>query len=281
MTRLSSEHRPINYHRAALTYYGDLPAVAAAALVTSSAYSLALFLVIELLVVGVLPCFGAFRRSVDARLERDAAATLRLHVLARMSAAHRADFEQVERLAEMIREHCGCLEGSGRHGPPDLSVERWLGLDRLVAVYAELAIAHRSSTESFLPEDRAALEVERDEVNVLVSTSRGPNGGWLRRRYAILERRCETWMEAAAEREFLVQGLATIVDLVRCMYELCGVAPGPLARADLDDVLESWEANGATLREVAGSRRSGELVVDPRLLALGRRELSWSTPGSD
>ncbi len=80
-------------------------------------------------------------------------------------------------------------------------------------------------------------------------------------------------MEAAAERELIVQGLATIIDVVRWMHELCGMTPGTRARAGIDDVLESWEANGATLREVSGLRRSGATAVDPRLLSLGREEL--------
>jgi hypothetical protein len=271
-----AERRPVNYYRAALTHYSVvLPALPAVALATLSwASAIVVFFVAELVVIGVLPRFGAFRRSVDAQLERSAAAALRLDVLARMSAAHRTDFDHIERLAGKIRVHCGVLEESGQHGPPDLTVERWLGLDRLVAIYAELAITHRRSTECFRPEDGAALEVERQLVSALVSASCGPSSAWLQRRYAILQLRYETWREAEAEREFLLQGLATIIDVVRCMHELCGVGPGTLARAGLDDVLGSWEANGATLREVSGLCRNGELAVDPRLLALGRRDVT-------
>jgi hypothetical protein len=276
MIRVPTEHRTVDYHGAALAHYSVIfPVIAAAVLILVSwAVALAAFCVGELLVVGVLPRFGPFRRSVDARSERCVAAGLRLDILERMSAGHRADFEHIERLAGKVREHCVGLEESGRHGPADLTVERWLGLDRLVAIYAELAVMHRRSTESFPSEDRAALEVERDHVRVLASTAGGPRGALLARRYAILERRYETWTEAAAERELLVQGLATIIDVVRWMHELCGVVPGTLTRADLDYVLESWEANGATLREVSGLCRSGATAVDPRLLALGREELT-------
>jgi hypothetical protein len=276
MTRVTTEHRPIHYHCAALAHYSVIfPAIAAAALtMVSWVMALAVFCAGELLVVGVLPRFGAFRRSVDARFERCVAVTMRLDVLERMSDAHRAGFEQLERLAGQIRERCGRVEESGRHDPPDLTVERWLGLERLVAIYAELAISHRLSTESFLPEDGVALAVERDEVRALAAS--GVDGSaWLQRRRTILQRRHETWMDAAAEREFLLQGLATIMDVVRYMHELCGAVPGTRARANLDDVLESWEANGATLREVSGLCRGGAIAtVDPRLLALGREELT-------
>jgi hypothetical protein len=281
MTRVPTEHRPVNYRGAALAHYSVIfpPIAAAALIVVSWAVALAVLFVGELLIIGILPRFGTFRRSVDARFERCVAAALRLDVLERMSAAHRADFENVERLAGKVREHCVRLEESGRQGPPDLTVERWLGLDRLVAIYAELAVAHRRSTEAFLSEDLAALEVERDQVRVLASTSRGPTSALLQRRSVILQRRYETWMEAAAERELLVQGLATIIDVVRWMHELCGVVAETLTRADLDDVLESWEANGATLREVSGLCRSGATAVDPRLLALGREELALRREG--
>ena len=43
---------------------------------------------------------------------------------------------------------------------------------------------------------------------------------------------------------------------------------------EVEDVLASWESNGAALREVSTLCRSDEQVVDPYLLALGRGEMA-------
>lgn len=203
--RSKDQQTVLTYHFAALTHYGvAFPLTLGLALVTlNTGLALATTLLGNLLLIGVLPRLSAFRRSVDMSRERRAAAALRVAVLGRMSSAHCEELRVLEDLAASVRRRC---EKSGSGGP-DPATERWLGLDRLLALYAELAATHQSNTTAFCAQARAGLEREVEQVRWL---SLGPDAArdpWLERRRAILQRRQETWQRAADERYFVVQGL--------------------------------------------------------------------------
>lgn len=271
--RSKDQQTVLTYHFAALTHYGvAFPLTLGLALVTlNTGLALATTLLGNLLLIGVLPRLSAFRRSVDMSRERRAAAALRVAVLGRMSSAHCEELRVLEDLAASVRRRC---EKSGSGGP-DPATERWLGLDRLLALYAELAATHQSNTTAFCAQARAGLEREVEQVRWL---SLGPDAArdpWLERRRAILQRRQETWQRAADERYFVVQGLATIGGVIRWMHELCTAVVGESVRAEVEDVLASWQSNGTTLRELSGLRGDPDApAVDPRALALGREVMA-------
>jgi hypothetical protein len=59
------------------------------------------------------------------------------------------------------------------------------------------------------------------------------------------------------------------------MHEICTVVMGDAVRAEVEDVLASWESNGATLRELSSLRGHADIpAVDPRALALGREVMA-------
>jgi len=153
------------YHYAALTHWSvALPLMMGGALAVLSA-PLALVLVFlgELGVLCVLPRIGAFRARVDAHCERCEAAAVRAGLLKRMSAPHRAELEHIERLAFAIRKRCGRGE-NGYAAPSAVAVERWLELERLIALYVQIAIAHFDVTASFPAEEYAALVMATEQM---------------------------------------------------------------------------------------------------------------------
>ena len=273
--RAKSKQMSRRYHYAALTHWSvALPLMMGGALaVFSVPLALALVFLGELGVLGVLPRIGSFRARVDAYCERCEAAVLRAGLLGRMSAAHRAELERIERLALAIRKRCGRGE-SGHAAPSAVAVERWLELERLVALYVQIAIAHFDVTASFPAEEHAALIVATEQMRATSLARGGATDTCLQRRSAILHKRREIWAQAANERDFLVQELSSIVDLVHWMHELCAVAQGSSVRLETERGLASWEPSGDTLREVSTLCCSDGQAVDPVSLALGRDELA-------
>ncbi len=226
----------------------------------------------ELVTVACQPHRASFRRSVDAEAERRAAAVMRARVLERMSGFHRDELERLEQLAARIGQRCG-RSHAGSSSPREGAVERWLGLEKLVALYVELAVTHASIADAFRVEDWRALEAEIERTKGM-DGSHGPTSAQVERRAAILRRRHDTWMDAAAESERIAHELSTIVDVVRWMHEVCAVAQSGLSRPRIDEALAGWEANAVTLREVSALCCTDDRVVDPAVLALGREEMA-------
>ncbi len=273
--RSSARQTALTYHCAAITHCSMLlPLTAAGAIAAFNvSCAIAAALMGQLALIGILPRIRAFRRAVDVRHERRAAAVLRTTVLGSMSPAHGFELDVLEGLAAGVRRRCASSHGeaAAQDASEDPSVERWLGLQRLLALYAELAVTHQGSATTFCDQDRAGLDHEVEQVRVLSLARGGTSDPWLERRRAVLARRRETWQRAAEERESLVHGLATIGGVIRWMHELCAVGVGDSVRAEVEDVLAAWESNGATLRELSGLRGHADLpAVDPRALALGR-----------
>jgi hypothetical protein len=186
-----------------------------------------------------------------------------------MSPVTRDELEVLEGLVAGIRRRCESSPGGAR-ATPDPTIERWLGLQKLLALYVELAVTHECNVTTFCARDRAALEWEGEQVWIS-GLGCEVSDPWFARRQAILRRRQETWQQATQERAVLVHGLATISGAIRWMHELCGVVVGDAIRSEVDDVLAAWESSGATLHELSSLRRHADVPsVDPRALALGR-----------
>ncbi len=271
----SSKQTHLTYHVAALTHWSALLPVGAgvaAALATWSVWLAATAFVLgDLLLIGILPRVTAFRRSIDVRFERLAAGKERVRVLGHMMSVHRDELERLERLSSAVRERCGgARPNEAPAGAQDPSVERWLGLEKLVAMYAEIAVTYRCNAMAFRPEDQANMDAELLYVEGLARLRHGRSDAWIDRRRAIVRRRQETWARAAEERDLMVHSLATIGGVIRWMHELCTVAMGDAARLAVEEVLASWESNAATLREVSSLRRADLPPIDPRAFALGR-----------
>jgi hypothetical protein len=227
----------------------------------------------EVGLLGLLPRVRTFRQRVDAHCERAEAAAVRGRLLERMGAPHRAELEQIERLAVAVRKRCG-LDRKEPATVSDLAVEQWLEIDSLLALYVQIAVAHRDVTGAFPIEDQMALVVSTEQVLAIAHERAAASDGSLERRAAILQRRRETWTLAARERDLLAQQLSTIVDLVHWMHELCAVTQGGSVRLTTEQVLASWEPSGDALREVSTLCRTDGHLVDPAVLALGRDELA-------
>ncbi len=270
----------MTYQRAALTHRAALVPLVVSVVVSAWSPRLGVmaYLLGVLLLMGILPRVKAFRRSVDLGRARLAAGLSRLALLERMLSAHRAELAILEGLTADVRARCqpGASRGSSGAELEDPAFERWLGLEKLVALYAELAVAYRAQVVAFPTEDRWALNTEGDYLNGRLAATDDPNGAWIERRREVLRRRQDAWQRADEERDRLVHSLATIAGVIRWMHEICMVPAGENVRLALEEALSSWESNGATLREVSSLRTAEGTAVDPRTFALGRDVLARS-----
>jgi hypothetical protein len=236
---------------------------------------LIVLLVSELLVLAILPHCAGFRKSVDERLEaiaRAKAAEARVTMLTRINDDHRIELENLERITMLIRERCG---QSGEEAAT--ATDDWLGLGRVLAVYVRLAMAYRTSMESFRAVDRLGLAEHIARLETQRITASESTRPWVERRLAIARRRVIASQRAQEECERLAQGLATIGELVRWMYEECVTTRSEAVQAELEEALASWEQSGATLHELS-TLCGGVETVDMDVLALGRDMSSCMGP---
>jgi hypothetical protein len=219
-------------------------------------------LVGEALLLAVLPQSSRFRRHVDLRLaeaSRARAAAARDLLVGRMSDEYRRELEVLERLAMRIQERTVVL----RTGDV-VTADEWLGFGRLFGAFVRLAIAHRTSSETFKPVNRTELGDHVARLELMLQSSTGASQRWVVRRLAIARRRIAAWERALEERVVMAHGIAMIGELVRWMHEQCAAAPTEPVRADLEEMLAAWEQNGATLRElsaICGTADESELEV--------------------
>lgn len=263
------KHTRWTYRRRAMTHYAQA-AVAAVpvivGLVTLSILAASLLVIIgELVVFVMLPHLPSFRRHVDACLERDAclaAASARSALLVRMDAQHQRELEQLEDLAARVRNTSACTgDGTSR--------EEWLGVDRLLAAFVRLAIAHRESCTAFDIARGYALEAQLAEAEMTRVNAVDEERAWTERRLAILLDRRQTWRRARHEQAVLEAELATIGELVRWMFEQSALGRSVDAQAEVVDAVNAAASSGPVLRELAAIE--GCVHVDPEILRLGRR----------
>lgn len=264
------KHTRWTYRRRAMTHYAQA-AVAAVpiivGLVTLSVMA-ALILVLagELLVFVLLPHVSAFRKQVDANLDRDAclrAATARAVLLSRMDAHHQRELERLEDLAGRVRVSSALEEDAAT------SEEEWLGLDGLLAVFVRLAIAHRDSAAAFHSTGGFEIEVQIAEVEEMCAKTADDERAWAERRLAILHDRRQTWRRARMEQNVLTSEMATISELVQWMYEQSALGRCVDAHSEVVTAVTTAAKSGTVLRELAAL--DGSEPVDPEVLRLGRR----------
>lgn len=242
-------------------------AVGVAVLTLSVLIPLVMLLGAEVVLVAALPRCGWFRRSVDRELalvEKARAVDVRTALLARMSDDHRRELDSLERLAARVREQSG-----DTIDPDDPVTTDWLGLDRLLATYVQLATACRSSAESCRAIERCGLEHQIATLETLALSATDSTRMWIERRLEIVRRRLLTAQRLREDCSSLAHGLAMIADLVRWTHDECVASRAETLRDQLEDALMTCERNGPTLRELSALCADLE-PVDPRLLALGR-----------
>lgn len=263
------KHTRWTYRRRAMTHYAQA-AVAAVpvivGLVTLSILAAACLVVAgEVIVFVLLPHLPAFRRHVDAALERDAclrAAAARSVLVARMDHVHQRELEQLEDLAMRVRG-TSSVTGDGT------SREEWLGIDRLLAAFVRLAIAHRESSAAFDGTGGYLLDAQIAEVEQVRVHAVDEQRAWAERRLAILLDRRQTWRRARYEQSVLLAELSTIGELVRWMFEQSALGRSMDAQAEVVDAVNAAANSGPVLRELAALDACEP--IDPEILRLGRR----------
>jgi hypothetical protein len=248
--RRAPKHALSTYRRHAVTHVAQIFFVVLplmiAILSLSAMGPLLGFLAGELALILVLPRLPAFQRMVDAQIERKHradAARERAALLAQMSDAHRCDLERIELFASQIRERTGCAE------PCDL-----LGVERLVALYVRLAIAHRESVAVFPGAARNEISQQIASAARMHETATGPVRDRLCQRLWILRSRSVVIAKGHEEREAMEEELATIVEVVRYTYERCATADTATATAELREIVENAAQTAMLARELSTVR---------------------------
>ena len=270
-TQIERHNADLVYLRHALVHVWHLPLVVAslslALMCSSLAVLLATLVPAELMLVCVLPKIGPFRRWVDQRLEeleRESASKARAALLLQMGQEHRMELEQLEVVLDRVRQlvHAPC------------GIDDFLGLGRLTATYARLAIAYKTGRDGLTSLHRQTLE---HEVHTLRATSRvgTPRTRLLaQQRLAVAVRRLARWDRSRDELEAIAHQLALIAEVIHLIHEQC-LAPVDQRELELEirDALRSIDSNEETLREIVELSARTE-VVDGRVLELGRTQPS-------
>lgn len=191
------------------------------ALATASLIPLSAVVLLEPLVLLGFPRFRWFRESVDLeleRLEQERAAALRHALLEHMSDSDRAELSRLECLLLDMRARTDNAPEAER------LIER-LGLPRLLATFAALAVNRSALDRAFPPEQRELLRQELSLLEWRRESSRDEEAlVWIGRRVEVLSKRLDAFDHAAKERELAHQQLAVVSGLVRQVHEQCARA---------------------------------------------------------
>jgi len=223
----------------------------ALAIVTASILaSLLLLLVAETLLLGVLPMVPSFRRRVHEQLAREARAAKlaeRARLMPSIAPCHRSELEELESRVGAIRIRTGCA----------LDRDDWLGMDGLLTFYLRLALAYRKSSEAAFS-CAAAAELDRqvaltEQARLFATDAARPR---IEQHLVILHRRRELRATVEERRSVIACDLASIADLIRCLYEECVAADGACASSEVPEAVMEGLRNAAALSELALLRAS-------------------------
>jgi hypothetical protein len=224
-----------------------LTAIAVSSMISGSLWVLLAGLLAELAVIAVVPRIGAFRRRVDdhlAMLEQGELCKEREQLLMQMNEGHRDQFERLEHLVDRIR-----ASGSDAAG----ALNRELGLDRMLATYVELSIAHRQGHQFLAMTSRRQLE---RELRALRLRSEEPSTSpRIRRlqehRLAIAEKRLDRWDRNREHLDVIDQQLATISELIQLVHEHSMTPMGTQSIAEeIEHLLVELDENDGILSEL-------------------------------
>lgn len=251
----------------ALTYVGQavknpynlmfLSGMAVASLISGSVMLLMISLVVEVVALITLPRQEFFRRHVNARLAEDElveAERQREQLLFQMSEEHRRELERLEFLVHRIRNNC-----AHQHEQVKVALHESLGLDRLLASYVRLGIAHRTSRETLAMTNRRELQGKLERLEVAVRTAPNKRMRHLHdRRRAIAARRAHRWDRNRENLEVIAQQLATISDLIHMIHEQSMTPMDVQAiNVEIDQFIAGMEENEGTLRELTAELEDG------------------------
>jgi hypothetical protein len=204
----------------------------------------------DLLVLGILPWCGFFRRRADVQLdqaERIEATRAREALIQRMGEGHRHELSRLDALVERTRDP---RLRAGRD-LPEIAGEGG-GLDRLAYRYIRLAIAHRCCAETLAMTDYRALQATIRSLESMLPAPAPRIGRIMERRLSVARKRVEHWGHARENLELLTHELSTIVEVVQLVHERT-TAPigGPRICTDVDGLLEEIDDTEGIERELA------------------------------
>lgn len=270
-----------------------LTAIAVSSMISGSWWVLLVGLLAEFAVIAVVPHMSAFRRRVDehlAMLEQGELCREREQLLMQMNEGHRDQFERLEHLVYRIR---------AAGGETTRALNRELGLDRMLATYVELSIAHRQGHQFLAMTSRRQLERELRALRVRSdepSTS-GRVRGLQKHRLAIAEKRLARWDRNREHLDVIDQQLATISELIQLVHEHSMAPAGTeeVAR-EIEHLLGELDENDGILSELhdacashddaletAEVKALGDAVADPDALgadALANHGDGYLAPGN-
>jgi hypothetical protein len=242
-------------------------ALAAALLSLSIVVAVVALVLAEALLVLAMPRSVLFQERVDHRIEehaRAAAAGVRASLLARMSEPHVRELGELELLTSGTRMRWT----TDTTEPPEMGVERVLAVDRLLATYVRLAIAHRRNADAFSCERWVALDEHAARLGKLQEQDSGTGSEalasrWLAHRRSVLVMRQATWERARQDRQAMVHALAVIGEVVRFVHDVSALPIDDRARAEVDHVLESCVFELASVGHLAD-----EVAIDASFFEL-------------
>lgn len=176
---------------------------------------------IELTFLFSASCIPSLRRRLDKELieaQRRDAEEVRQRLLNRMNDDHRAELEHLELLVDSIRSR------EGDSARASLVLDDHLGLERLTARYAELAVSYRETKRRLALTDCESIEIqmkslEREEAKSTPLNASKHMSALQEQRRRIAQKRRECYEQNLRRLSEIRRELSTIAELLRLLHE--------------------------------------------------------------
>jgi hypothetical protein len=152
----------------------------------------------------------------------------------------------LESLAERTRDNLR------ERGAAALLEQDWIGLDRLIAAYIRLSIAHKVSSDSLARTSRESLCAEISSLEAVRAQGDARTSSLAERRLSIARRRAARWEKSRRDLDEVEQHLATIGALIHLLEEQSAsrMPEGDLDQR-LDALMQEIEQTESTIEELA------------------------------
>lgn len=179
---------------------------------------------------------------------RAIAARARAALAGYMEPLHCRELTELERRAHLARAHAASVGEA-----MEVLLDDWYGLDRLLATYVRLSIAHRTARESAMLTDRDQLCAEiRDLELQRERASSARLRRLLDRELSVLRMRAACLERNEEEREALQHEIASIASLCRLAHDRAvALATSPDLHGDVERLVAEGQISDQAMGEIA------------------------------
>jgi hypothetical protein len=235
-----------------------LSMLAAGGLLMGSMWALLPIILFELAFIVCAPRLAWVERRADRKRRQKRwaiASRARSSLVAYMEPIHCRELTELERRAQLARAHAASAGEA-----MELLLDDWYGLDRLLATYVRLSIAHRTARESAMLTDRDQLCLEIRELELTRDRATSARARRLvDRELSVLRMRAACLERNEEEREALQREIASIASLCRLAHDRAvALATSPDLHGDVERMVAEAQISDQAIGEVNDERAEQE-----------------------